>query len=385
MNFDEIRDNVQEVVSQFAQERVERQKRRDLKKDDFDALVSAGFHLTGVLAEHGGLWQSLSQSVRPICDLLRLLAHGDSSVALVSSMHPSVLSFWFATEPVPTSQDVFWQKQRGFCSQTALEGHFWGTITSEPGSGGNVFNTKTKASKNGSDYQITGMKHFGSGTGMMSYMITTAVADDETEPDIFYLDMRGVPLDGSQGVKLMFPWDGHGMTATQSHAVQFEKFPATRIAWSGHIGQMGQTVNGFIACCFTAVIVGIVEIAVETARERLEQRWAAMQAFEQVEWAKVELESWLIQQAYHGMITAVEKEDAIARANRDALLGKTAVAQLSESVMNRLCKVMGGGTYSRHSPFGYWFQDVRALGFLRPPWVLAYEQLFSSSWQSVDE
>ena len=61
-------------------------------------------------------------------------------------------------------------------------------------------------------------------------------------------------------------------------------------------------------------------------------------------------------------------------------VGKTAIAELAESVMNRLCKVMGGGTYSRHSPFGYWFQDVRALGFLRPPWVLAYEQLFQGGW-----
>ncbi|PJF33668.1 MAG: hypothetical protein CUN57_01540, partial [Phototrophicales bacterium] len=140
------------------------------------------------------------------------------------------------------------------------EGHFWGTITSEPGSGGDVFNTKTRAEKTDSGYQISGLKHFGSGTGMMSYMITTAVVPDEPEPDIFYLDMRDVPLDGSQGVQLMFPWDGHGMTATQSHSVQFEHFPATRVAWTGHILELGTAVNSFVACTFTAVIVGIVEV-----------------------------------------------------------------------------------------------------------------------------
>jgi hypothetical protein len=41
---------------------------------------------------------------------------------------------------------------------------------------------------------------------------------------------------------------------------------------------------------------------------------------------------------------------------------------------------MGGGTLSRHSPFGYRFEDVRALAFLRPQWGLAYDALFSSAW-----
>jgi hypothetical protein len=31
------------------------------------------------------------------------------------------------------------------------------------------------------------------------------------------------------------------------------------------------------------------------------------------------------------------------------------------------------------SPFASWFEDVRALGFLRPPWGLAYDNLFLTS------
>jgi len=36
--------------------------------------------------------------------------------------------------------------------------------------------------------------------------------------------------------------------------------------------------------------------------------------------------------------------------------------------------------FSRSSPLGRWAQDVRALVFLRPPWGLAYDQLFAMSW-----
>jgi hypothetical protein len=61
-----------------------------------------------------------------------------------------------------------------------------------------------------------------------------------------------------------------------------------------------------------------------------------------------------------------------------AVQAKTAIAELAESVLHRICKVIGGGTFSRSSPFGYWCEDVRALGFLRPPWGLAYDQLFAA-------
>jgi hypothetical protein len=63
------------------------------------------------------------------------------------------------------------------------------------------------------------------------------------------------------------------------------------------------------------------------------------------------------------------------------LRAKVAGARLAESCLGRLCKVLGGGTYARHSPFGHWFEDVRALGFLRPPWGLAFDNLIADTWE----
>lgn len=374
-----IMENVQEVAAQFAQERRERQKQRELLISDFDQLKEAGLHLTGVLAHQGGLWESVSQSTRPICELLRVLAHGDSSVALVCAMHPSVLSFWFATPQVSPALQADWDAQRALCSELASTGAWWGTITSEPGSGGDIFQTKATARPDVSDrYRVTGQKHFGSGSGITSFMLTTAVPEGEAEPDLFFLEMRGVAWDGSAGVQLIAPWEGHGMIATQSHAMHFVDFPATRCAWQGNIRKLGQAANPFIGCTFSAVIVGIVETAIETARQQLEKRHTSLRAYEQVEWARIEMEGWLIQQAYEGMLYAVEQKGTAAL--RDVLLGKTTIAELAETALGRLCRVLGGGTYARHSPFGFWFEDVRALGFLRPPWVLAYDQLFQGSW-----
>jgi hypothetical protein len=94
----------------------------------------------------------------------------------------------------------------------------------------------------------------------------------------------------------------------------------------------------------------------------------------------VESEAWLVQQAYEGMLRAIEAKGAAAVL--DALHAKTAIAELAESLTGRICRVVGGGTFHRASPLGAAFEDVRALGFLRPPWGLAYDAILERAFES---
>jgi alkylation response protein AidB-like acyl-CoA dehydrogenase len=389
----QIQERVHEVAAEFARQRGNRQLRRELLPEDFERLKDAGFLLSGVPVELGGIWEDGARSTRPVCELLRTLAHGDSSVALVCAMHPAVLSFWLSTPQAPPPFRDAWAQQRRQVCEAARDGAWWGTITSEPGSGGDVANTRAVARSSAEDsrggqgaagaaYRLSGQKHFGSGAGITSYMLTSAVPAGESEPDWFYLDVRGVPWDGSTGMELLAPWDGHGMIATQSHAFRFEAFPASRFAWPGAWRAIQGAAAPVVGCCFTAVIVGIAETAMEAARQQLERRRSSLRPYEQVEWSQAQLEGWLIQQAYEGMLRAVESGHDPAAGARSVLLGKTAIATLAERAMGRLCRVLGGGTYARTSPVGAWFEDVRALGFLRPPWGLAYDRLFESSWEA---
>ena len=164
------------------------------------------------------------------------------------------------------------------------------------------------------------------------------------------------------------------MAATQSHAMAFDEFPVTRIAWPGQFRLIQANTGALTQCLFTAVIVGVAEVALETAHQQLAPRRSDPRACERVEWSKAEPEGWLIEQAYEGMLRAMEQDrDRRLR----AVQAKTAIAELAESVLHRIGKVIGGATFSRSSPFGYWHEDVRALGFLRPPWGLSYERLFA--------
>ena len=382
MDAQTVQKGVAEIAAGFAGDRPQRQLRRNLEKRDFEALAETGFLLTGVPVSMGGLWVDLATSTRPVAEILRTLARGDPSVALVSSMHPAVLSFWLCQPEAPEPYTRGWADQLRFAAQTAVDGHFWGTITSEPGSGGDVAKTKAVA-RRGTDggYLMSGVKHFGSGSGVTSYMITTALPEGEDGADWFFLDVREAKWDGSTGVKLTAEWDGHGMAATQSHGFEFAGYSATRMAWPGNLTVVSGKAGAFVSALFTAVITGVAESAVDLAREQIARKRDSLRPYEQVEWARVENEAWLIHQAYEGMLRSIDAKGSGALL--DALHAKTAIAELAESVTGRICKIIGGGSFGRGSPFGFFFEDVRALGFLRPPWGLAFDQILGRTWAGV--
>src|SRR5215470_11171980 len=122
MDADTVYQKIRATSGDFAIERRERQQRRELVAADFARLRDAGFLLTGVPVDHGGIWESVGASARPICEMLRTLAHGDSSVALVCAMHPVVLNFWMATAKAPPPFERDWEEQRQSIFRKVCEG-----------------------------------------------------------------------------------------------------------------------------------------------------------------------------------------------------------------------------------------------------------------------
>ncbi|TAH24808.1 MAG: hypothetical protein EAZ07_08825 [Cytophagales bacterium] len=374
INSEILLQNIQVLSDEFAKDRVKRQLRRNLHEEDFEKIRATGFLLLTVPKEMGGIYDGLKKTIRPICTALKILAHGDSSVALVSSMQSAVLANWLEHKSVPKEYESEWNLQRKEIFDGVLHhGHRWGTITSEPGSGGDIAKTKAIATKSADNkgYLLSGQKHFGSGSGITSFMVTTAIAEEDNLVDTFFLDMRNVPWDGTKGVQLIAEWDGHGMTATQSHGMMFDKFPVQRMAWKNDFSVATKPGGIMGAAVFTAVISGIIQIALQTARASIIKNIDQLRPYDKVEWTKIENDCWLVEQAYEGMLKDIEN-------NNDPQVGKAklAVAELADSIMTRICRVVGGGSFARKSPLGFWAQDVKALGFLRPPWPLAYDQLW---------
>ncbi len=373
---------VDAIGNRWRAERGERLARRHLDPADFQVLRDAGLLRAPASVDVGGLWRSTEASIRPVCEIYRRLASADPSVALVSSMHPAVVAFWSAS--ADPSQPA-WEDQRRAVSASAAAGDQWGTITSEPGSGGDMSRTRALATPiddeaflPGASYAVTGDKHFGSGLGVVDRMMTTALPEGEAAPTIFVLDVSDRPWDGSAGLELVAEWDGMGMAATQSHAMRLDEVPAVRLAWDGPLEPITRAAAPVISSLFVAVVLGVLDEAIATARPTIRDRADQLRAYERVEWARAEQDHWVSVQAYEGALRAVESGDP-RRAHHAAVRAKQAVAELAEQTMLRLTRVLGGGTFSQRSPFSHWFEDVRALGFLRPPWGLAYDTLFETS------
>ena len=378
---DDICTAVTDLADDWRAQRAERQLRRHLDAADFAALRSCGLPLMAVPVELGGTWVDVATSTRPVAQALRALAGGDASVALVSAMHPAVLAYWLAS---PDPSDPVWQAQRSAVFASAAEGRQWGTITSEPGSGGDIAKTKAVAVADpdldpfleGAPYRVTGAKHFGSGSGIADRMMTTAVPEGEDKPTIFALDSSAGP--GTTHFEMVGEWDGMGMRATQSHALHLRDAPAVRLATSRPLEEITAGAMPPVESWFVAVVLGVLDEAVATARAQLRDRADSLRPYEQVEWTKAERDHWLAVQAHEGALRAIESGDALG-AGHAALRAKQSVAELAEQTLLRLGRVLGGGTFSQRSPFSHWLEDVRALGFLRPPWGLAHDMLFLTS------
>ncbi len=169
-----------------------------------------------------------------------------------------------------------------------------------------------------------------------------------------------------------------GMRATQSHALHLRDAPAVRLATSRPLEEITAGAMPPVESWFVAVVLGVLDEAVATARAQLRDRADSLRPYEQVEWTKAEQDHWLAVQAHEGALRAIESGDALVAAHA-ALRAKQSVAELAEQTLLRLGRVLGGSTFSQRSPFSHWLEDVRALGFLRPPWGLAHDMLFLTS------
>ena len=365
-----IRD-LESVAAGFAEDVISRQKRTQLDPDDFEQLKGTGFLLTGVPADQGGLWQGPARSARMYSEMVRTIAHGDPSVALVASMHPAVTAFFLGVESVDDEPDA-WRAQRQWVIESARD-HWWGTVTSEPGSGGDILKTRSIATPEKDHFLITGDKHFGSGSGHADFMITTAKVEGSELPELFFLQNKDEPWDGSTGCKLTVEWDGIGMSSTQSHAFRFENFPANKTVSREVLSKVAPISSQISNMLFTGVVLGVADNAMGFARGKLEGKEQGMRAFEKTEWVRCQNELWLAEQSYEGALRAIEAGEEAAHTT--AVRCKITCAELIGTALSRMSKVVGGASFSKAMPLAQWTQDVKALGFLRPPLPLAYDQL----------
>ena len=77
MNTNDLLERVGIIAADFAEQRSERMKRRELDSKDFERLRDAGYLKLDLPAERGGFWSGARSSVRGYAEVIRTLATGD--------------------------------------------------------------------------------------------------------------------------------------------------------------------------------------------------------------------------------------------------------------------------------------------------------------------
>ena len=172
---------------------------------------------------------------------------------------------------------------------------------------------------------------------------------------------------------------GMGMKATQSHAVMLDGVSGVPWAWQQAL-LLGAPMSGALGLTmFCSVVAAVCDAAMAEAERRLGGR--QLRPYEEVALTQAQIDHWMLDQAMNGLLATLESEQAptVLMAATKAKLG---MAALAEELLSQICRAVGGGAFSASSPFATWYEDVRALGYLRPPWGLAFDQLAAARHQA---
>ena len=362
MTVEDVLARVQALAEEFAADRVRRQSAPGLSAEDTAALAETGFHRLLVPRRFGGFWESARRSTRPVAEAISVLAAGDSSLALILAMEPVALYLagWIADVGEDVADDE-WRAQRERYFKGLVEnGECWGVLLSERGGG-----VRTTATPNpDGTWSLVGEKTSGSGWNLVSFMLTVAIPEGESEPEAFVLDLRD--KENLDGVRITRSWDGSGMTSSSSHAIRLEGMRAERVGWPDRVGYVTGGLCDPIAASRLAPFAGIVRAALVEAQRRIAAKGGVRGAFERVEWARAQADAWLVGEAFEGILRATEQSGSTAEFDRQAKLAKLAMSELADTAVHRITRALGASAYSRDSPFGWWQADVRALPLIRP-------------------
>jgi alkylation response protein AidB-like acyl-CoA dehydrogenase len=320
-----------------------------------------------LLAGHGLLVVNVpdgfGESLGGTLEVLRTVAQGSPSTALMLAMHTSILANYLVDpRHVPASERAAFLEQRAWAFGEALRGRRFGVANSEAGAGGDV--RHSRAEMRGG--RLYGTKTFCSmGTHADYYM---AAARDESGRVEYWLV-------ANEHVFAAAPWDAIGMRGSDSISLRFDGAPV--LAPLGYRGMLdGVNNRHWSTLSFTAIFIGIAEslladvvtpsagLLLQSAITELQLTLQACRAF-----------------LRHCVAAEPDPpDDAYRHLVRDCKLFVTrSLAQHAAALFTAL----GGSAYRFASPVSRKLRDLLAGPALRPPAGVAFEEVWRELWSAA--
>jgi alkylation response protein AidB-like acyl-CoA dehydrogenase len=302
--------------------------------------------------ELGGAGADLSSTARAV----RRVAQVAPGTALALAMPlGNAANTRLRDEAVSPSQRAQLALGRAFIVEHALAGRILAVANSEPGAGGELAATRTRAARRADGkIGLSGQKSFAT-LGPDADFFVCSARHPSGELDAFFV-AREAP-----GVTLAEDWDALGMRVTASVGLTLEDAPAAAtFLYPGAIA--AANARHWSTVLMAAVFVGIGEGALASARE---------EAPKSSSWARASVaECALNLEAARAFLESIAAEDVlpctdayVERCRR----GKSFAARTAFDVASRCMMIAGGRAYRPGHALARALLDAAAGPLLRPP------------------
>ncbi|HEV8231372.1 MAG TPA: acyl-CoA dehydrogenase family protein [Thermoanaerobaculia bacterium] len=358
MNFELSEDQlrIRETVREFAEEQIapgvaERERDETFPHDVIRRLGEMGILGVMVPEEYGGSGLDALSYVLAVEELARVCA----STAVIMSVNNSVFCYpvWkFGSE----------RQKRDVLAEVASGRALGAYALSEPQSGSDAANQKTRARRDGDDYVIDGAKTWVTNAGEAGWYLVMTMTDREqgTRGITGFLVSADDP-----GVRIGAPEAKMGLRASKTAAIYLE---GVRVPQWRRLGEEGQgfpiamTTLDHSRIGIAAQGLGIAQAAYEASvdyaqtRETFGRKIAEHEAIAfQIADMKVQIEAarWLTYCA------AVRSETPGVRFSKESSMAKVFATEMANAVAARAVQIFGGYGYSREYAVERYYRDAR--------------------------
>ena len=358
MNFELTEDQlrIREAVREFAESEIapgaaEREKKQEFPREILGKLSEMGILGMMVPEEFGGAGADALSYILAVEELARVCA----STAVIVSVNNSVACY-------PIWKFGSAEQKRTILSELASGRALGAYALTEPQSGSDAANQKTRAVRDGDHYVLDGAKAWITNAGEAKWYVVMAM----TEPA---LGTRGITafLVSSEdaGLRVGAPEDKMGLRASKTASLHLE---GVRVPVSRRLGEEGQGFTiamttldhsrigiaaqgiGIARACFDAS-VDYARTRETFGRKLAEHEAIAFQIADMK--LKIEAAKWLTYRA------ALHSEKPELRHSKESSMAKVYATEMANAVAAQAVQIFGGYGYSREYAVERYYRDAR--------------------------
>jgi butyryl-CoA dehydrogenase len=358
VNFDFTEDQkrIRDAVAEFAASEIAPQVAALEREERFPREILKGLAEMGVLGmmvpeEYGGAGADALSYILVIEELARVCA----STAVIVSVTNSVFCY-------PLWKHGSDEQKSTILTEVASGRSLGAYALTEPQSGSDAANQKTRAVRDGDSYVINGSKAWITNAGEAKWYLVMTMTDPSA-------GTRGITAflvsSEDEGLRIGPPEDKMGLRSSKTAAIYFEdlRLPATRrVGAEGEGFRIAMTTLDHSRIGIAAQGIGIARACFDASTEYARTRETFGKKLVEHEAIAFQIADMKVAIDAAQMLTyraALASEKPGARFSREASMAKVFATEAANTIAARAVQIFGGYGYSREYPVERFYRDAR--------------------------